>query len=252
MAIDVNKIIKYVLYGQGERITGPFVKQTDYYDHKIKPLPYDPEGALKLLAAAGWKRNKAGYLEKNGKPFEFTLITNNGNELRKAVLAIAQDAWKQIGIDVRTDILEWSVFLQERIYKLDFDAVVLGWGMDIEPDLFQIWHSSQTHPYQLNFVGFKNKKADDLIIRIRQEYNHNRQVELCHKLHAIIAELQPYTFLYVGKWTAVLDKRIVIKTVDASGAVQYKKITPTKTGDYTYYFNQWVKLPQVPSFMDKG
>ena len=252
MAIDVNKIIKYVLYGQGERITGPFVKQTDYYNHNIKPLPYDPEGALKLLKSAGWKRNKAGRLEKNGKPFEFTLITNNGNELRKAVLAIAQDAWKQIGIDVRTDILEWSVFLQDRIYKLDFDAVVLGWQMGIEPDLFQIWHSSQTHPFQLNFVGFKNKQADDLIIKIRKEYNHNRQVEFCHRLHAIIAALQPYTFLYVSKWTAVLDKRIVIKTTDAAGAVEYKKITPTKTGDYTFYFNRWVKLPQVPSFMDKG
>ena len=126
MAIDVNKIIKYVLYGQGERITGPFVKQTDYYDHTIKPLPYDPQGALKLLETAGWKRNNAGRLEKNGKPFEFTLITNNGNDIRKAILAIAQDAWKQIGIDVHTDILEWAVFLQERIYKLDFDAVGLA------------------------------------------------------------------------------------------------------------------------------
>ena len=144
------------------------------------------------------------------------------------------------------------MFLQDRIYKLDFDAVVLGWQMGIEPDLFQIWHSSQTHPFQLNFVGFKNKQADDLIIKIRKEYNHNRQVEFCHRLHAIIAALQPYTFLYVSKWTAVLDKRIVIKTTDAAGAVEYKKITPTKTGDYTFYFNRWVKLPQVPSFMDKG
>jgi ABC-type transport system substrate-binding protein len=54
MAIDVDKIIKYVLYGQGERITGPFVKQTDYYNQDIAPLPYDPEGALRLLAEAGW------------------------------------------------------------------------------------------------------------------------------------------------------------------------------------------------------
>jgi len=252
MAIDASKIIKYVLYGQGERITGPFVKQTDYYNHNIKPLPYDPEGALKLLESAGWKRNKVGRLEKNGKPFTFTLITNNGNDLRKAVLAIAQDAWKQIGIDVRTDILEWSVFLQERIYKLDFDAVVLGWQMSIEPDLFQIFHSSQTQSYQLNYVGFKNKKADDLIIKIRQEYDHRRQIEFCHRLHEIIAREQPYTFLYVGKWTAVLDKRIVIKKVDNTGNVRYKKITPTKTGSYSFYFNQWIKLPQIPNFMDKG
>jgi ABC-type transport system substrate-binding protein len=101
-------------------------------------------------------------------------------------------------------------------------------------------------------VGFKNKIADDLIIKIRQEYNHDRQEELCHRLHAIIAGQQPYTFLYVGKWTAVLDKRIVIKTVDATGAVRYEKITPTKTGSYSFYFNRWVKLPQIPNFMDKG
>ncbi len=252
MAIDVEKIIKYVLYGQGERITGPFVKQTDYYNHAIKPLDYNPNAALKLLEAAGWKRNKAGRLEKNGKPFKFTLITNSGNDLRKAILAIAQDAWKQIGIDVNTDLLEWSVFIQERVNKSDFDALILGWQMGIEPDLFQIWHSSQINPYQLNFVGYKNKEADDLIIKIRQEYNHHRQIEFSHRLHEIIAADQPYTFLYVGKWTAVLDKRIVIKTVDGTGAIQYEKITPTQTGNYSFYFNKWIKLPQVPSFMDKG
>ncbi len=252
MAIDVNKIIRYVLYGQGERITGPFVTQTDYYNQAIKPLPYDPQAALKLLEAAGWKRNQAGQLEKNGTPLKFTLITNSGNDLRKAILSIAQDAWKQIGIDVRTDILEWSVFIQERVNKSDFDALILGWQMGIEPDLYQIWHSSQTNPYQLNFVGFKNKAADDLIIKIRQEYDHSRQVEYCHKLHGIIAREQPYTFLYVSKWTAVLDKRIVLKIVDDAGNVHYEKIKPTKTGNYSFHFNKWIKLPKTPGFMDEG
>jgi len=252
MAINVDKIIKYVLYGQGERITGPFVKQTDYYDHRIKPFPYDPEGALRLLEEAGWKRNKEGWLEKDGKRFQFTLITNSGNDLRKAILTIAQDGWKQIGIDVRTDLLEWAVFIQERVDKADFDALILGWSMGIEPDLYQIWHSSQTNPYQLNFVGFKNKEADDLIIKIRQEYDHNKQVEYCHRLHQIIATEQPYTFLYVAKWTAVLDKKIVIKEIDSKGNVIYKKITPTKTGSYTFYFNKWIKLSEAPSFALDG
>ena len=252
MAIDIDKIIRYVLYGQGEKITGPFVKQTDYYNNSIKPLPYDPKGALKLLAEAGWKRNKAGWLEKNGEKFNFTLITNNGNDLRKAILAIAQDAWRQIGIDVRTDLLEWSVFIQERVNKADFDALILGWQMGIDPDLYQIWHSSQTNPYQLNFVGFKNTAADDLIIKIRQEYNHSRQVEYCRKLHEIIARQQPYTFLYVGKWTAVLDKRILLKTVDDDGNVRYEKIKPTKTGNYAFHFNKWLKLAKMPFMLDEG
>ena len=248
MAIDTGKIIDYVLYGQGERITGPFVKQTDYYNNDIKPLTYDPEGALKLFEEAGWKKNNEGWLEKDGKKFQFTLITNSGNDLRKAILTIAQDAWKKIGIDVRTDLIEWSVFIQERVDKADFDALILGWSMGIEPDLYQIWHSSQINPHQLNFVGFKNKESDDLIIKIRQEYNHLKQVEFSHRLHEIIALEQPYTFLYVGRWTAVLDRRIVIKEIDDSGNELIKKIKPTKTGDYSFYFNKWIKLSEVPNF----
>ena len=246
MAIDVDKIIKYVIYNQGERITGPFPRQTDFYNQNIEPVPYDPQGALKLLAEAGWQRNSAGWLEKNGKRLQFKLITNNGNDIRKAILAIAQDSWKQIGIDVRTDLLEWAVFIQERVNKLDFDALVLGWSMGIDPDLYQIWHSSQTGFNQLNFVGFKNKEADDLIIKIRQEYNHAQQVEYCHRLHEIIAHEQPYTFLYVGKWTAILDKRIFIREVDDNETISFKKITPTKTGSYSFHFNKWIKLAQMP------
>lgn len=252
MAVDVNKIIQYVLYGQGEPITGPFPKQTDFYDPNISPLPYSPEGALHLLQEAGWKRNSEGWLEKDGKRFQFTLITNSGNDIRKSVMAIVQDAWRQIGIDVRTDLLEWSVFIQERVNKLDFDALILGWQMGIEPDLYQIWHSSQANPYQLNFVAFKNPEADDLIVKIRQEYDYDRQVSLCHKLHEIIAREQPYTFLYVSKWTAILDKRIVIKEADSQGKVTYRKITPTKTGNYTFYFNKWIKLQEAPTFTPEG
>ena len=251
MAIDVDKIIKYVLYGQGERITGPFVKQTDYYNHAIDPLPYDPEGALRLLAEVGWNKGPEGWLERDGKRLQFTLITNQGNNLRKAILSIAQDSWKNIGIDVRTDVLEWAVFIQERVNKLDFDALILGWAMGIEPDLYQIWHSSQTGPNQLNFVAFRNDEADDLIIKIRQEYDHDRQVQYCRRLHEIIAEEQPYTFLYVGKWTAVLDKRIVIMDVDPDGQKRYSPIKPTKTGNYTFYFNKWIKL-EVPRIAMEG
>ena len=246
MAIDTDRIIEFVLYNQGERITGPFVKQTDFYNHNIKPVPYDPEGALKLLAAAGWQRNTEGWLEKNGKRLQFKLITNNGNNIRKAILAIAQDSWKQIGIDVRTDSLEWSVFIKERVNKFDFDALVLGWSMGIDPDLYQIWHSSQTNPNQLNFVSFENKEADDLIVKIRQEYDHEQQVRYSHRLHEIIADEQPYTFLYVSKWTAVLDKRIFIKEIDEKGNFVPKKITPTKTGDYSFHFNKWIKLAEMP------
>jgi ABC-type transport system substrate-binding protein len=250
MAIDVDKIIRFVRYDQAERITGPFVKQTEYYDRSIKPLPYDPDGALTLLEEAGWKRNSAGWLEKNGERFRFTLITNNGNDIRRDIMAVAQDGWKKIGVDVNVDMLEWSVFIGKYIDQGDFDACVLGWSMGIDPDLYQIWHSSQTNPHQLNFCGFKNAEADDLIIRIRQEYDKKKQIELCHRLHRIIADEQPYTFISVGRWTALLDRRIVRVRRDKTGEViGYERIKATKTGDYAYDFLHWLKVPKVPELL---
>ncbi len=248
MALDIDKIVKYVLYDQGENITGPFLKQTDFYNDKIEPLPYDPKKAMALLEEAGYSKGRDGVYQKDGKPLRFTLITNQGHDIRQAILSIAQDSWRKIGVDVRTDVLEWAVFIQERVNKLDFDAIVLGWSMGIDPDLYQVWHSSQTSPNQLNFVGFDDPEADRLIVEIRQEYDHDRQVELCHRLHEIIAHEQPYTFLYVGKWTAVLDERIVVREKDEKGDFVYKPIEPVKTGDYMFDFNRWVKLPERPNF----
>jgi ABC-type transport system substrate-binding protein len=251
MAIDVDKIIRYVVYNQGDRITGPFVKQSDFYNPNIAPPPYDPQGAIKLLNEAGWKKGKSGWLEKDGKPLQFTILTNNGNPIREDILTVAQDAWKKIGVDARTDVLEWAVFIQERINKLDFDAVILGWNMGIEPDLYQIWHSTQTNPHQLNFVGYQNAQADDLIVKIRQEYDYDKQVAYSWQLHELIANDQPYTFLYVDKWGAILDKRIVIQETDKNGQPIYKKITATKTGNFSFYFNKWIKLQKAPTF-EKG
>jgi len=249
MALDVGRILRFVYYGQAERITGPFVKQTEYYDHGIEPLPYDPEAAVKLFEEAGWTRGDDGWLQKNGKRFQFTLITNNGNDIRRDIMAVAQDSWKKVGVDCKTDMLEWSVFIGTYIDQGDFDACVLGWSMGVDPDLYEIWHSSQINPHQLNFVGFKNEKADDLILRIRREYDKQKQVKLCHQLHRIIADEQPYTFISVRKWTALLDRRIIIVRRNTAGEIiGHERIKATKTGSYAYDFRRWVKWPKIPEF----
>ena len=128
MAIDVEQIIEFVLYGEGEQVTGPFAITTEWYDRTVAPLPYDPEGAQRLLEAKGWRRGADGILAKDGKRLEFTLITNNGNPQRKAIATIAQDAWRKIGVDCRVQLFEWAVFLKDFINTGKFDAVVLGWS----------------------------------------------------------------------------------------------------------------------------
>ena len=244
MAINVQEIITYVLYAQAERTTGPYPRQTEFYNPAVQPLPFDPEGALRLLADAGWTRNTGGWLEKDGHPLAFTLITNSGNETRKAVMVVAQNAWRQLGIKVETLTMEWAVFINERVDKGDFDAVVLGWAMGLDADIYQIFHSSQTGHFQLNFVGYKNREADALMLRIRQEYNHKRQVAMARELHQLIAHDQPYTFLFVGKSLVLLDRKVIRMVRDADGAERYLPIIPDKLGAIKFHFNQWVKTAE--------
>ncbi len=53
-AVDVDSIIKNVLEGQGIRIATPLTSKHFGYDPKIKPFPFDPAKAKKLLAEAGY------------------------------------------------------------------------------------------------------------------------------------------------------------------------------------------------------
>lgn len=244
MAIDVDEIIRYVLYGQGERATGPFPRQTDYNDPSVKPLPYDPEGAARLLAEAGWTRNVAGILEKDGTPLAFTIITNAGNEERTAVMVIAQNAWRRLGVKVEALSLEWAVFINQRVDKGDFDAIVLGWSMGLDPDIYQIFHSSQAGRFQLNFVGYRSPKADELMGRIRQEYDAARQTAMARELHRIVFQDQPYTFLYVRRALSLMDGKIVRMVRRPDGSPEYLPFTPDKLGRLGSHFNEWVKTPR--------
>jgi ABC-type transport system substrate-binding protein len=243
MAIDVDAIIRYVLSGEGKRATGPYYSITPFHDPSTKPLPYDPAAALDLLRQAGWQRNAQGMLEKDGKPFAFTLVTNNGNPQRKAIMLIAQESWKKLGIDIKVQAFEWTVFLEEFVYTHKFDAYVLGWAKGaVDPDKFETYHSSQTNPYQPNYVGYQNPEADRLLQAIREAYDERELVELTHAFHNLAARDQPVTYLYEPSRPVVIDKRILRLEPRPDGSVVEHRLETPPGGDLFYYFSEWRKL----------
>ena len=121
----------------------------------------------------------------------------------------------------------------------------------LDPDLYQLWHSSQTGKYQLNFAGYESPAADRLIEQIRVEYDPDVQLALAHRLHDLIAADQPYTFLVASTATYVLDRRIVIVERDASGEERYRPIEPVQ-GILSFYFERWRKLRSDPVFGTRG
>ncbi len=244
MAIDVDAIIRYALFDEGERVTGPFASVTEWYDRGVPALPHDPARAEALLAEAGFVRGADGWLARDGKRLEFNLITNNGNLLRKAVTSIVQQAWQRIGVKCNVQLFEWAVFLKDFVNPGQFDAVVLGWRLDLDPDLYQIWHSSQADPNELNFVGFDDPESDRLIETIRREYDREAQRRLAHRLHRRIAELQPYTFLFAPRSTQLLDRKIVMRTPD--GGIE--PVRAGGAGELFFHMNRWQRLAHDPGF----
>ncbi|MDD4997589.1 MAG: peptide-binding protein [Syntrophales bacterium] len=206
-AVNREEIIDGVLLGLGKPATGPYKPGTWAHNPNVRTYPHDPEKAKALLAEAGWRRTDGGFLEKDGKPFEFEIITNQGNEIRAKCAEIIQRRLAEIGIRVKIRVIEWAAFVNDFINKRKFDATILGWTIPMEPDLYDVWHSSKTGPQELNFVSFRNDEVDALIVRARETFDQPLRKRCYDRIQEILAEEQPYLFLYVPDALPILHAR---------------------------------------------
>jgi peptide/nickel transport system substrate-binding protein len=206
-AINRQNIIDGIVLGLGRPCTGPFSYVSWAYNPNARSYAYDPERARRMLADAGWKASDAGgILEKNNRPFRFTIMTNQGNNERIRTAEIIQQNMKAVGIEVNIRVMEWQAFL-EQIDKRSFDAIILGWNMSRDPDLYDIWHSSKTKKGEYNFIGYKNAEVDRLLVEGRRTFDMEKRKKIYYRIHAILAEEQPYAFLYVPDATPIVHKR---------------------------------------------
>ncbi len=206
--INKDEIIRGVLLGLGKEATGPFKPGTWVYNPHVKAYPYDPDKARELLADAGWKDNDGdGILDKDGQPFVFEIITNQGNEIRAKCAEIIQRRLGEIGITVKIRILEWAAFVNDFINKRRFDATILGWTVPLDPDIYDVWHSSKMGPQELNFISYKNEEVDTLIERGRSTFNQKERKKYYDRIQEILAEEQPYLFLYVPDALPIIHAR---------------------------------------------
>jgi peptide/nickel transport system substrate-binding protein len=208
-AIDQEEIIKVVLLGLGLPATGPYKPGLWFYNPNVRKYPYDPERARALLKEAGWEdRDRDGILDKDGEPFEFTVITNEGNAVRQRAAVVIQERLKKVGIRMKIRVIEWSAFLSEFIDKKNFEATILGWTTGFEPDQYDIWHSSKTNKKELNFISFKNGEVDELLEKGRRTFNREERKNMYFRFQEILAEEQPYTFLYVPEALPIVHARV--------------------------------------------
>jgi peptide/nickel transport system substrate-binding protein len=237
-AINREEIVQYVLYGLGTVATGPFPNHLWYANPHVKPIPYNPQKARRLLSEAGWEDTDGdGIIDKDGRPFRFTLITNSGNDTRRDVGVLVQRQLREIGIDVTFEMYEWSVFLKNFITARHFDACLLGWSLSVDPDAYEIWHSSQIEK-GFNVTSYRNPEADRLWEEGRREYDKEKRKEVYWRIHELLNEDQPYTFLYVPTGLSVLHKKFFLLKKGEGGVKRLHEIEMEKAG-LMYDLIQW-------------
>jgi peptide/nickel transport system substrate-binding protein len=202
MAFDRDAVIKSIYHGQARPMSGPFMPDQWAHNNEVVPIEYNPQVASALLSSAGWRDTDAdGILDREGKPFAFTLLLPSESAATRDQALVFQNSLQQIGVKVEISPMESASFF-ERLMGRDFGAAFLAWVVEPDPDPYTQFHSSQIAPAGMNIGGYKSAEADQLIDEARRELDPARRAELYHQLHDVVARDQPYLFTMqiASKW----------------------------------------------------
>ena len=95
-----------------------------------------------------------------------------------------------------------------RLEKHDFDGAFYAWVPDIaDPDPYVLLHSSQADA-GANYPGWKNADADKLLDEGRRATERAERKKAYFALHRLVADEQPYTFLYAPQTHFAWNRRV--------------------------------------------
>lgn len=208
MLIDRERLTSELLHGLAVVADGPFPRDGPQHSPSVEPLPYDPERAVELLLEAGFKRDAAGrMIQPDGQPFEATLLYSSGSEMVEKLALFLKDNLARGGINLKLDPQKWALMLKN-LNENNFDLQISGWGGgSIEGDLDQVFHSRNIAEGD-NTIAYSNPELDALLDEAKITLDEDERMKIWHKVHEIVHEDQPYTFLYSRKYLLWLDDRI--------------------------------------------
>ncbi len=181
------------------------------FNPDVPKYDYNMDTAKATLAKAGYKLDSNGkLLDRSGKPITLKIYFNQGNNQREQIATIAQQQFKQLGIDATVTGLEFQAYL-EYLSKppFDYDLYVLGWNTTIDPYFdYQIW--SENSIPDLNSGAYVNKQVEALFDQAnRPPCDTASRKKVFQQIQQIIATESPYIFLVYNAGYAFVNKRVV-------------------------------------------
>jgi peptide/nickel transport system substrate-binding protein len=221
MGINRREILEAIRGGYGTVANAgvpPF--HWGYHEGIEDALPYDPEGARRLLDEAGWIDRDGDGIRENadGVRLAISVIRNQGERERQEMLEIMQAQLREVGIAITPRVMEWTAIppLIMDVENRDFDGVMLAWVTEFNLDEHDLFHSRMLdHPYQ--WSGMQDPRLDALIDALRGEMDADRARELWREYQELIVELQPYTYFYFTDRLVGINRRIQGAVMDVRG-----------------------------------
>jgi peptide/nickel transport system substrate-binding protein len=201
-AVNKDAIVRDVLKGTGAVSAGPVLPNTWGADPTLKPYPYDPERAKKLLVEAGYPGG-----------FSTTLwVPESGSGMQSpvAMSTVIQSNLKAIGVNVTLQTMEWGAFLA-KLRSKEQDLFALSWMAGAEdPDLviYPLLHSSQWTPGGPNRALYKNTRLDELLHQARVVTDQARRAELYREAQRVLADDPPWIFIDHEIQIAAFSRRV--------------------------------------------
>ncbi|MBI5444460.1 MAG: hypothetical protein HY900_25020 [Deltaproteobacteria bacterium] len=182
-AIDRKALTEKILLGSAAP-SGVGISPLHFgYDAGIKPYPYDPAMAKKLLAEAGYP---------NGFKIEFNSPSGKYLMDKEVAEAVAK-MLNGVGIQTELKVLEWGTHMQIITGKKLKDAAFIGFGnvlSDADATLSMFYNPQSSSSY------FSTASLTDKITQARSTMDPKKRLALYKKIQEELYDEAPMIYLY--------------------------------------------------------
>lgn len=208
---DIPKMIKVTQQNFAVRTVG-LIRPSDkkFYNNRIQPYSFNLPEAIRLLRAAGWRRNNGNWQKQiNGQtvPLTITISFKAGNSEFENIAFIFQEAAAKINIPVQIQPIE-AVLLGKKLKAHQFEVAIRY--LSGNPGYFNykpILHTESADLGGMNFTGFGNSQSDALIEEINQTEDTNQKAALVRQFQEVLHNESNLLFLYFNTDRMAVHKR---------------------------------------------
>jgi peptide/nickel transport system substrate-binding protein len=206
MAIDRQSLVDNVNFGYGTVADLTQAPDSWSYDPEGMTVryPYDPEQAMALLDEAGWVVGDDGVREKDGERLAFTVYTYAGWDEAESCMAVIQEQWRQIGVEIAIELEQDSAMYERYYERSDYEAVFEAIGHGASVVHIYVWGTGGS----FNRTGYSNPELDELFNQTFLATDREEQIELMNQSQEIIVTDLPLLPLYWNQQIFVYNTRI--------------------------------------------